>query len=148
MKLRDINPSSSADYLMTAEGLPDIYFESCTSPEKEFERAMFRDGYSAQEQTAATGSTKFTDLTIAKSFDPEKDDVLIKWIESLEGGKYASFTLRPVKRNLEVEFRGDKAFRASRCRLKKATYPKFDISAPTDVSTITLVFSVSIFSYS
>jgi hypothetical protein len=148
MKLRDIEPASSADYLLTAEGLPETYFESCTSPEKEFERAMFRDGFSAQEQTAATGSTKFTDLTIAKSFDPEQDAALIKWIEGLEGGKYASFTLRPVRRNLEVQFRGDKAFRPSRCRLKKATYPKFDVNAPTDVSMITLVFSVSVFAYS
>lgn len=144
MKLQQLEPSSSADYLMTAEGLPNVYFETFSGVVKTHDRPKFRDGYSAQQRTAATGSTMYDDIVLGKSFDPERDYALIDWAEGLADGKQVSFTVRPVKRNTDVEFRGDKAWKLSACRILKIEMPKGDVNAPTDVSIITLTFSVDI----
>jgi hypothetical protein len=148
MKLQAIEPASAADYLVTAEGLAEVYFESFSGVVETFERAKFRDGYSAQQRTAATGSTTYDDITLGKSFDPEKDVILINWVNGLRDGRQVSFTIRPVKRNTDVEFRGAKAWKLSACRLMKAEYPKADMNAPTDVSMVTLTFSVDIVDFS
>jgi hypothetical protein len=148
MKLQNLEPASAADYLVTAEGLAEVYFETFSGLVETFERAKFRDGYSAQQRTAATGSTTYDDITLGKSFDPQKDTVLIDWVKTLRDGRQVSFTIRPVKRNIDVEFRGTKAWKLSACRLMKAEYPKTDMNAPTDVSMVTLTFSVDIASYS
>lgn len=147
MKLQDINVASSADYLITAEGLPDVYFSTFSGVVENYERAKFYDGYAARQRTAATGSATIDDVTFTKEFDPVKDVVLIDWIKSLQDGKQVNFTVRPVKRGNDVEFIGTKAWKLSLCRLMKASYPKADVSAPTDVSMIEVVFSVDVVSY-
>jgi hypothetical protein len=147
MKLQEIEPASSADYLCTAEGLPETYFSTFSGIVRSFERAKFYDGYAARQRTAATGSETIDDATFTKEFDPVKDVVLIDWIETLKSGKYVNFTVRPVKRGDDVEFIGTKSWKLSLCRLLKATYPNADVSAPTDVSMIELTFSVDVASY-
>jgi hypothetical protein len=148
MKLQDIEPASSADYLVTADGLPEVFFTMFSGVVKNFERATFVDPYAAQKRTARTGSTAHDDVTLATPYDPEKSLPIIDWLISLEDGRQTSITVRPVTRSNEMVFRGDKAWKLSMCRLKKATYPKADLNAPQDVSMIEAVFSVDISTFS
>lgn len=147
MKLPALEPASKADWLATAEGLPDVYFETFSGVKIKHERAKFRDGFSASERTAATGSTKFEDVTFSKSFDPEIDEALITWLQTLVGGKYVNFSIRPVMRQDDVKFRGRKSWKLSNCRLMAVNYPDSDVNSPTEVSKIELIFSVDLASY-
>jgi hypothetical protein len=142
-KLQTINPTSSADFLVTIEGLPDTYFSTFSGITETFTRAEFADGLSAKKRKAQTGSSMVEDCELSKPFDPDLDGALFTWLDTRRDGTYFQVLVRPVRRSKEVEFRGTKAFRLANCRLMSASYPgNVDSAGGDTVSVVNFKFSV------
>lgn len=146
MKLQDIDPISSADYIVTIEGLKDVYFTSLTGGEEEIERPTFRD-WTGTKRTARTGGSVISDLTIKKPYDPLKDQPLLAFIADHRSGKDCTISARPVERGTEVLFRGNQARKYSLCKLKKIKQPDVNLDEPTKISEWELTFSADLLAY-
>ena len=144
MRLSDENPASSADWLVTMDALPDTYWQKFSGVVETISRPTFADGLSAKKRKVATGTSEYDDVTLSKSFDPEKDGAILAWAdEKKRSGEKFGIVVRPVKRNKDVEFRGNKSFRISGAQLIKISAPAATDSAGGDqVSMVELVFSV------
>lgn len=143
-KLDDINPMSNADVLMTIEGLPG-YWTEFSGIKKKFSRPKYSDGLSNTKRTAASGSSEYEDVTIAKPHDPEKDNPILEFLAQHECGEVFDFTLRPVKRCVGMEFRGNKSWSLSGCRVQEwSIMEDMDTGDGEKVVMIKIVFSVEI----
>ncbi|MBW4421192.1 MAG: hypothetical protein KME13_18485 [Myxacorys californica WJT36-NPBG1] len=143
VKLIDRSPITSADVLITIEGVPG-YFSKFSGIKKKFSRAMYSDGLSNTKRPAASGSIEFENVTIAKAHDPEKDDELLQWIAQHECGEVFNMSLRPVKRCNGLEFRGNKVWNLSECRLAEVSImDSMDTEDGSKVSEISITFSYS-----
>ncbi|MGJ3244939.1 MAG: hypothetical protein ACFE0I_02560 [Elainellaceae cyanobacterium] len=143
MKLANINPVSNADWLITIEGLGDTYWSTFSGLEKTINRPKFSDGQTAHNRTAATGRSEYSDVTISKVHDPEKDDPVIQWILDHEDGTEFDCTARAVKRGRTLEFRGRKAIKMSKCKIASYRIPgSVDTSDGSNTATLEISFSV------
>jgi hypothetical protein len=142
VKLDDRNPMSNADVLLTIEGL-EGYWTEFSGVKKKYSRPKYSDGLSATKRTAASGSGEYENVTIAKPFDPEKDAPILDWIKTKECGETFDFTLRPVKRCNGMEFRGNRAWSLSGCRIEEwSNLEDLDTGSGEEVAMISIVFSV------
>lgn len=148
MKLQDIEPISSADYLVTIEGLKDIYFISLSGGEEEIERPSYTDAYASAKRTAKTGRVMISDVTIRKPYDPLKDQPLYAFIAEHRSGKDCQISARPVERGTDVIFRGTQSRKYSLCKLKKVKQPDVNLDEPTKISEWELTFSADLLTYS
>jgi hypothetical protein len=148
VKLQDINPMSNADTLLTIEGLKG-YWTTFSGIKKKYKRPKYSDGLSALNRTAASGSSEYEDVTIGKPYDPEKDDATIDFLKEKEAGDAFDFSLRPVKRNKGLEFRGNKAWHLSGCRVSEwSILEDVDTGDGEKVAMIKIVFSLEDASWS
>lgn len=150
MRLLEIEPAASSDFLVTIEqngeaALQNIYFTNFSGVEVTSTRPTFSDGMTNIKRRAQTGSHEVADVTISKPFDPDIDGPLISWIErNQQTGDHFQMLVRPVRRAEQVEFRGQKAFRLSDCRIMRAMYPgAVDTGGGEAVATISIVASVT-----
>lgn len=142
VRLDDRNPMSNADVLMTIEGLAG-YWSEFSGVKKKYNRPTYSDGLANVKRTAQSGSSEFENVTISKAHDPEKDDPIFEFIKERECGSTFNMTIRPVKRCNGVEFRGNKAWHLSGCRvLEWSCLEDTDTASGEDVAKITIVFSV------
>jgi hypothetical protein len=118
MRLQNISPMTTSDFLCTLEGL-EGYFSEFSGVKFSVERPDWGDGLTTVKRKAASGVINFDDVTIACAFDPEKSGYLIEWAEEAKCKLETSdVTIRPVKRCNGIEQRGSKAWHLSGCRLK------------------------------
>lgn len=144
MRFEDINPVSSADWLMTTQGL-QVYWAKFSGFKENFTRPTFADGLSARKRKAQTGSSEIEDATLEVPFDPEKAEhiALLQWIEEHKDGTPFDHTLRPVVRNNEITYRGSKSLRLSTCRLMSYSLPgEIDVNGGDQVGMISITFSI------
>lgn len=142
VKLDDISPMSNADVLLTIEGLPG-YWTEFSGIKRKFSRPKFSDGLSNVRRIAASGFSEYEDVTIAKPHDPEKDDPVLDFLAQHEAGEVFDFTLRPVKRNRGVEFRGKKSWSLSGCRITEwSILEDVDTNDGEKVAMLKIVFSL------
>lgn len=148
MKLQDIEPLSSADYIVSIEGLKDTYFTSLTGGEEEIERPTFSDAWSGTKRTARTGRSMISDITLRKPYDPLKDQPLLAFITEYRSGKDCTISARPVERGTDVIFRGNQSRKYSLCKLKKVKQPEVNLDEPSKISEWELTFSADLLTYS
>jgi hypothetical protein len=141
-RLDEISPMSNADVLLTIEGLPG-YWSEFSGIKKQFSRPEYSDGLSNTKRVAASGTIKFDQVTLAKAHDPERDDAVFEFLNTHECGEPFDMSVRPVKRCKGTEFRGNKAWSLSGCRLMEwSVLENTDTASGEDVSKIQIVFSV------
>lgn len=142
VKLDQRNPITTADALVTIEGVPG-YFSNFSGVKYNVSRPQYSDGLTNIKRAAGSGSVEYEDVTLDRSFDPEVDGVLIDWCEqakcSLEG---SDITVRPVRRCDGITQRGDRAWRLSGCRLKSFESFEVDTADGDSVVMISIAFSV------
>lgn len=150
MRLLEMEPAANSDFLVTIEQsgetvLQEIYFTTFSGVEVNSTRPKFVDGMTNVRRTAQTGSQEVADVTISKPFDPDKDGALIAWIEKNQrSGDHFQMLVRPVRRAEDIEFRGQKAFRLSDCRIMKSMYPgAVDVFGGDSVATVSITASVT-----
>lgn len=150
MRLLELEPAANSDFLVTIEqngeaALQNTYFTTFSGVEVSSTRPQYTDGMTNIKRTAQTGSHSVQDVTISKPFDPDKDGALIEWIEkNQQSGDHFQMLIRPVRRSDQVEFRGQKAFRLSDCRIMRAMYPgSVDTSGGDSTAMISIVASVT-----
>lgn len=124
-RLQDINPVSNSDFLITVQGLEGIYWTQFSGVKVSYKRATYSDGLSNLVRTAEGGLKEYEPVTIAKPFDPEKDQPAINFIKAREGGVIFDVRLRPIKRVTNAQgsndYRGTKAWDLSGCRIANWT---------------------------
>lgn len=143
MKLDNRNPISTADILITIEGVGG-YFSEFSGVKYSVDRPVYSDGLSNTKRRAASGSIAYDNVTLSKAFDPEEDGPVIEWAEK---AKYSidtfDITLRPVKRADGVENRGNKAWQLSGCRLAEfSTIENMNTGDGNAVAMLKIVLTV------
>ena len=144
VRLEPKNPLTTADSLITIEGVPG-YFSTFSGVQISFSRPQYSDGLSAVKRSAASGTKEVSDVTVSRAFDPESaDDVaLLAWVREYEGGEAFNLTVRPVKRTAGIEFRGNRAWYLSGCRIKTwSTFENIDTGSGEGVVMVSLTFTV------
>jgi len=142
MKLDDRNPMTSADVLITIEGVPG-YFSEFSGVKKNVSRPDYSDGLNAIKRKAGSGTISFDDITIAKAFDPEKDGDLVLWCDRMmQSIDTQDITLRPVKRDGGVAQRGSKAWNINGRVSTYSTMESMDTNDGGSVAKMAITFSV------
>lgn len=142
MRLDDRNPMSNADVLVTIEGVPG-YFSECSELKTMVTRPDYSDGLTTVKRYAGSGVISHPDVTLAKAFDPEKDDSLIAFCEDMKCSiNTRSLTIRPVTRCNGIERRGSKAWQLSGARVKEYGTSSFDTNDGENVTMFSLVLTV------
>lgn len=143
VRLDDRDPLSNSEFLQTIEGV-EGYFSEFSGVNYTVERPDWSDGLTNIKRKASGGTTNYEDVTLAKAFDPEKDDALIAWCEEAKCKLETSdLTIRPIKRCNGIEQRGSKAWRLSGARLMKfSTFENMDTNDGGSVVKISLTFTI------
>lgn len=142
VRLDDISAMTTADALLTIEGVPG-YFSEFSGIKKKFSRPMYSDGLSNVKRAAASGAAEYDPITISKAHDPEKDAALLAWITAHECGETFNMTLRPVLRCNGVEYRGGKAWFMTGCRIQEwSVMEGIDTGNGDNVVKLSIVFTV------
>lgn len=140
IKLDDRSPLTIADYLITLTNVPG-YFYKFSGIKKKFNRASFSDGLSNIKRFASSGAVEYDNVTIARAFDPIKDDPLVTWLQNHECGETFDCTVVPIKRCGGVEKRGTKSWSLSNCKLVEYDVAEADTNDGTKVSDLVIIFS-------
>jgi hypothetical protein len=146
MRLQDISPISNSDYLITVDGLTNIFWTQFSGIKATFKRASFNDGLSNLTRMAEGGLKEYQPVTISKPFDPEKDQPVFDFIKTNEGGSEFSLVLRPVRKVSDAQgsntFRGNKAWFLSGCKISSWSNAEgVDTSDGSKVTTLQIEFS-------
>jgi hypothetical protein len=143
VKLENRNPLTTADVLITIEGLPG-YWSGFSGGGFDVSRPMYSDGISNQKRPAGSGTVEYQDVTLTKSFDPDVDQPTVEFFERFKTEiETFDLTLRPVKRANGVEQRGTKARYLTGCRVKTFRYmDNMDTGKGDEVANITVTLAV------
>lgn len=117
-RLSNFNPINNADFLLTIEGLTSagvpVYWTEFSGIKFKRKDAEYNEGLTNQLLYTEGGIGSYDNVTLAKPYDPDKDEDLFAWILANKNGASFSFRLRPVKRmntgSNGIEFRGKKAW--------------------------------------
>jgi hypothetical protein len=106
--------------LITVEGVPG-YWSQFSGVKESITRPEYSDGLTNRKRYAATGTSKFEDVTIARAFDPTNadDDAAYRWVQASKHGAPQNITVRPVTRAGNTTFKGTKAWYLSGALVKE-----------------------------
>jgi len=141
MKLAQKNPLANSDAIVTIEGIPG-YFTTFSGVKETQSRPVYSDGLTSRKRYARTGTSEFADVTLSRPFDPESTEDIAAYqaIQAAKFGNELTLTVRPVKREGELLFRGKRAWNISGARVKEYSVME---SIDTGEGNAVVMFSVT-----